>query len=304
MKVRVALLALAPLLFVPFLRADGEVKAPKAPAALEKVAIVGASVSAGVGLDPTSDPLQGQESKLRLAHVVEASIVGAHGPLVDLSDYMFFSAPKPTAKRRAKEAVDAKPSVLVAIDFLFWLGYGPGSEKARLERVDEGLKALEGVKGPILLGDLADFNGVQVSRMMLAPEAIPPKEVLEKLNARIAEWAKGHKNVTVVPIREMFRKVNAGEEFEIHGNKFDKGARARLMQDDGLHTTIEGTCALWVLAVDTWLATKPAGLDDTAFVLDVAGLAEKAPGVVLADPKDARGKAKEPKKKEKAGAGG
>ncbi|MBK7875069.1 MAG: hypothetical protein IPJ77_04845 [Planctomycetes bacterium] len=307
MKPRLFLLASLAFVLVPFLRADSPGPNGPAPAPLAKPAIVGASVSAGVGLDPTADAFQGQESKLRLANVVDASIVGGHDAIVDLSSFMFFSAPKPTAKKSAKEVVEAKPSVVVALDYLFWLGFGPGDEKARLERLEDGFKALEPVKAPLLLGDLPDFNGVEVSRMMLSPEAIPSKEVLAKLNARIAEWAKQHANVVVVPIGEMFRKVNAGEEFEVRGNKFGKDARGRIMQQDGLHTTLEGTCALWVLAVDAWLAKKPTGLDEKAFVLDVAQLVAKAPTAMPADASGAAksGKPSKPsKKKNGVGAGG
>lgn len=305
MKTKLVLLAALSFVVVQFLRADTGTATGPAPAPLAKPAIVGASVSAGVGLDPSADAFQGQESKLRLANVVAASIVGTHDPIHDLSSYVFFTAPKPTAKKSAKEAADAKPSVVVALDYLFWLGFGPGDEKARLARLEDGFKALEAVKAPLLLGDLPDFNGVEVSMMMLSPDAIPAKDVLAKLNARIAEFAKKHENVVVVPIQEMFRKLNAGEEFEIHGNKFGKDARSKLMQSDGLHTTLEGTCAMWVLAVDAWLAKKPAGLDEKAFVLDVAQLVAQAPAAnPTAQGKAKPGSSKPAKKKQGAGAGG
>lgn len=303
MKPKLFLLASLAFVLVPFVRADSGGPTSPAPAPLAKPAIVGASVSAGFGLDPNADAFQGQESKVRLANIVQASIVGAHDPIVDLSSFMFFSAPKPTAKKSAKEVADAKPSVVVALDYLFWLGFGPGDEKARLDRLEDGFKALETIKAPLLLGDLPDFDGVKVSPMMLPPQSIPPKDVLAKLNARLTEWASKHDNVVVVPIEQMFRKLNAGEEFEVHGNKFGKDARAKLMQEDGLHTTLEGTCALWVLAVDAWLAKKPAGLDEKAFVLDVAQLVVKAPTVNPgAQAKEKPGKPA--KKKEGAGAGG
>lgn len=304
MKTPLALLAALAFVLVPLLRADTPPPKAPAPAPLAKPAVIGASVSAGVGLDTTADPFQGQESKLRLSNVVDASIVGTHDAILDLASFMFFSAPKPTAKKSAKEVVEAKPSLVVAIDYLFWLGFGPGDEKARLERIEDGLKALEAVKSPLLLGDLPDFNGVTVSRMMLAPESIPTRDVLAHLNARIAEWAKKRSNVVVVPIEETFRKLNAGEEFTVRGNAFGKDARAKFMQKDGLHTTLEGTCALWVVAVDAWLATKPAGVEEKDFVLDVAQLVAKAPsagGATQDDKKPA--KPTKPAKK-KAGVGG
>ncbi|MCK6445421.1 MAG: hypothetical protein L6Q99_03435 [Planctomycetes bacterium] len=252
----------------------------KAPAALGRVVVVGASVSAGFGLDPRADPFQGQTSRLKLAQIVDASIVGAHAAPLDESDLLFFSAAKATAKRLAKEAGAAKPTLVVALDYLFWLGYGAGDEKERIGRLEDGLKALEGVKGTVLLGDLPDFNGAKVDRLMLPPESIPPSAVIARLNEKCANWAKRRKNVVLVPVASLFSKLTKGEAFTVRGQEFDASAQRRLMQSDGLHTTLEGTCALWVLAVDAWLATQPAGLDETAFELDVAELARKS-GAVL-----------------------
>ena len=57
-----------------------------------------------------------------------------------------------------------------------------------------------------------------------------------------------------------------------------------------------------MIAIDAYLATKPAGVDEKAFECDVAKLAAKAPTALAGDDKSkpkAKGKAKE-----KAGAGG
>lgn len=301
-----ALLALGLLLVPSFTApADGPATVAKAPAPLEKVAVLGASVSAGMGLDPSADPFSGAESKVRLASVIEASILGAHQPLADESSLLFFTAPEPMAKQTVKDAADAKPTMVVALDYLFWLGYGFGDEAKRLARLDAGLKALETFKCPVLLGDFADFNGANVNPLMLSPKAIPSAETVKKLNERVGAWAKEHANVVVVPIGATFAKLRADEPVEVLGNKFEKGATKKLMQLDGLHTTIEGTSALWVVAVDAWLATKPAGVDSSALELDVAKLAAKAPTVTLAGA-SAKAKPEKPAKKpkEKAGAGG
>lgn len=300
------LLALGLLLVPSFsARADGPAAVAKAPAPLEKIAVLGASVSAGMGLDPDADPFAGAESKVRLANVIEASIVGAHQPPVDESTLMFFTAPEPTAKRTVKDALAAKPTMVVALDYLFWFGYGLGDDAKRLARLEAGLKTLETFKCPLLLGDFADFNGANVHPMMLSPKAIPSAATLEKLNERLAAWAKERANVVVVPVKDVFAKLRADELVEVLGNRFEKGATKKLMQADGLHTTIEGTAALWVVAVDAWLATKPAGVDPTAFELDVAKLAAKAPAVTLTGP-GGKAKPEKPAKKpkEKAGAGG
>jgi len=297
-------LAVLCLSVLPTALRAGDTTAAAAPRvdALQRIAIVGASMSAGFGLDPEANPMMGQESKMQLAQIVEASIVGPHEPVHNGATMMFFTAPEPTAKRALAEAKTAKPTVIVALDYLFWMGYGSGNEAKREERVKSALALLEPFECPILLSDLPDFNGAKPDPMMLPPQAIPPAETIVKLNKQIGEWAKEHKNVVLVPQGEMLRKLIADEEIQAGGNTFVKGSRARLLQADGLHTTLEGTCAMWASAVDAWRA-HDATLPVDALLIDVAQLAAKAKGAPPAKPGTAvkPGKAKKAKAKEKAG---
>lgn len=291
--------------------ADAPAPAPESAAkptvavpALQHLAVVGASVSAGIGLDPTANPFAGEKSKLQLAQIVDASITGPHETPHNGADFNFFSSPEAIAKRSAADAKAAKPTALVAIDYLFWMGYGPGSEEKRAARVEAGLKHLEGFACPVLLGDLPDLRGAGTNPMYLPKESIPAAESLAAMNKRIYAWAQERKNVVIVPMAEMLRKLIAEEPFTVGGTLFDKGSKPRLLQADNLHTTLEGTCALWALAVETWRKAD-ASIPADAFLIEVPTLAKKA-----AEPPSAatpvKGKAKRAKpaaKKEKAGAG-
>lgn len=302
------LAALCLIAFPPSLLAgDATATAAARVAVLQRVAIVGASMSAGFGLDPEAGPFSGQESKVQLAQIVEASIVGPHEPVHNGATMMFFTAPEPTAKRSLATAKAAKPTVLVALDYLFWMGYGPGSDAKREERVTSALAMLEDFECPILLSDLPDFNASLPDPMMLPKESIPPAKTIVELNEKIGEWAKGRKNVVLVPQGEMLRKLIADEEIKAGGNTFEKGSRARLMQRDNLHTTLEGTCAMWAGAVDAWRAQDPS-IPADALVLDVVKLAERlqAAPAVKSGPTVKPGKAKKtgPKKKAEKPVGG
>jgi hypothetical protein len=243
--------------------------------ALQHVAIVGASVSAGIGLDPTANPFAGQPSKLQLAQIVEASILGPHETPHNGADFNFFSSPEGIAKRSAADAKAAKPTALVAIDYLFWLGYGPGSDDKRAARVEAGLKLLDGFTCPVLVGDLPDFRGAGTNPMYLPATSIPPAEALSAMNKRIYEWAGAKKNVVIVPMGEMLRKVIVGETFTVAGTTFEKGSKERLLQADNLHTTLEGTCGLWALAVEAWRKADPT-IPADALLIDIPALAKKA----------------------------
>lgn len=287
--------------------ADARAATAAAVPALQRVAVIGASVSAGIGLDPRADPLAGEASRLQLAQIVDASIQGPHETPFNGADFNFFSSPEGIAKRSVADAKAAKPTALVAIDYLFWLGYGSGSEEKRAERVAAGLKLLETFTCPVLVGDLPDFRGAGTNPFFLPPTSIPAAESLAAMNKSIYAWAKERKNVVVVPMAEMLRKLIVDEPFTVAGTTYEKGSKSRLLQGDNLHTTLEGTCGLWALAVESWRAADPT-LPADALLVDIDALAKKAEAARDALP-SAKGKGKRAKggekadKKEKAGAG-
>ncbi len=293
-----------------------EPKSVAAVPALAKIAVLGASVSAGFGLDPTANPFAGDQSRVQIAQIVDASILAAHGAPHNGADLAFFTAPEAVGKRSIAAAKAEKPTAIVAIDFLFWMGYGAGSDDKRADRLDAGLKQLETFECPVLVGDLPDFRGAGTNPMYLPPSSIPPAEAIASMNKRIYSWAKEHKNVVIVPMGEMLRKVIVDEEFTVAGTTFGKGSKARLMQADNLHTTLEGTCGLWAIAVEAWRAADPT-LPAEAFLIDIPALAKKteeaAANAAPAKGKPAPAKGKPGKnaervkptpKKEKAGTGG
>jgi len=279
-------------------------KAAVAVPALQRCAVVGASVSAGFGLDPGANAFAGEKSKLQMAQIVDASIAGPHETPHNGADLNFFSSPEGIAKRAAADAKAARPTALVAIDYLFWMGYGPGGDEKREERVATGLKHLEAFACPVLVGDLPDFRGAGTNPMYLPKESIPSAEALAAMNKRIYAWALDRKNVVIVPMAEMLRKLITDEPFTVGGTLFDKGSKPRLLQADNLHTTLEGTCALWALAVEAWRKAD-ATIPEDAFLIEVPTLAKKA-AEARESAAPVKGKAKKTKpaaKKEKAGAG-
>jgi len=275
-------------------------------AAWKHVAVIGASVSAGMGLDPSANPFAGEKSKVQLAQIVDAAIVPEHDVPWNGADLNFFSSPEGIAKRSVADAKAEKPTALVAIDYLFWLGYGNGSDEKRLARVEAGLKLLEAFACPVLVGDLPDFHGAGTNPLYLPKESIPAAESLAQMNKAIYAWAKERKNVVIVPMAEMLRKVIVDEPITVGGVTFEKGSKSRLLQGDNLHTTLEGTCALWCIAVEAWRAADPT-IPADAFLANPTELAKKVEAAAAAAPakvKRAKPSKAKPKKEEKAGTGG
>lgn len=266
--------------------------------ALQKIAVIGASLSAGFHLDGSMEMFK--PSKIQLAHVIEASLVGEHQPIDNRATQAFFIDPARKSTVALGHLAQSKPSAIVAIDYLFWFGYGEVPEDARIGRLSQALLALEPFTCPILLGDLPDMSAAtRVQQPMLQATMVPKPETLVALNARIAEWAKDKKNVVIVPLADITTRLASDQEIVVHGNKWPKGSIARLMQADRLHPTLEGTCAVWVVAVDAWTKAQK-DVPASAFELDVAQIVMKIkgekPAAAPAAPadKDAKGAVKVP----------
>src|SRR5262245_18863259 len=118
-----------------------------------RIVMVGASASAGF---TESEPLGGPKTpQYRLSCYLESALVAPHEPVQNLANAMFFIQPEAAGRYQIDQALQARPTLLVGIDFLFWFCYSEGpTDKDRLQRFERGLKLLEAVPCPLVLGDI------------------------------------------------------------------------------------------------------------------------------------------------------
>jgi hypothetical protein len=203
-----------------------------------KVAIVGASLSAGF-LD---GPLTGGSSDnhtTALLNVVR-SWLGDGGKVQRFAEVMMFTDPIGLGEKQMKRAHKDGADLLLALDFLFWYGYGgvPAARgedetKARLARFELGLAHLAEWEGPVLTGDLPDMHGA--APRMLPPHAIPSVEALKALNERLASFAKERPNVHVLPLRAMVKEMKEkGVSLPLAAGAVQVPPGG-MLQGDGLH---------------------------------------------------------------------
>jgi hypothetical protein len=271
-------------------------------AGLARIAVLGASVSDGFGLDDEIG------ARTVFADVVDASLKTAHESVYNKASAFFFSDPAGTARDAVEAAKKKDPTLVVGIDYLFWFGYGRvPAESDRLARFEKGLASLESFTCPVLVGDLPDMSPALegesplTHRPMLRREQVPTPESLKKLNERLAAWSTEHANVVVVPLAEMLARVRAHDEIALRGNVWPKDAAPRLLQKDLLHPTLEGAIAVWLVAGDCLVRARPAYPAD-AFEWDAKAIWRKVYDS-KADAREARleklRKAKEAKQHEK-----
>lgn len=267
-------------------RAAGErnTTKPAAPATtpldLGAAVVIGASVSAGAevtlpGLKPKM--LQGDAT---LAEVL-AAIAHEGGPPVGFADMMFFSRPDAIAEKQLNAALGKQPTMVFAIDYLFWHAYGaPMTDDMRRATFDKGLARLDRFTCPIVIADLPDMSHA-VGMMLMAPQ-VPPKPVQEELNRKLEAWAAERPRVVLVKLRDVVAAAMSNQPVRLGGQDL-AGEQARsLLTANGLHTTADGSI---LLALECLQRMKERGIlsPTTAWTTDAAAIKSRLTETKLAD---------------------
>ena len=227
---------------------------------LERIAVIGASASAGFNTWSTLGEV------VSLARALDATIVGEHGRIVSSASAMFFLSPERAGQHAAAVAMEARPTLLVAVDFLFWFGYGTKVRpEQRLNDLDKALALLEPFECPVLISTLPDMR--RAIGKMLRARQVPRPALLERLNQGIRDWASERDNVRLVDLAGLLEDLEANRAFELRETKYAEGETRALLQWDRLHPTAEGLCALSVVISDAILRVEPR-LSPEEFDLD------------------------------------
>jgi hypothetical protein len=227
----------------------------------ERIVIIGASVSHGFaaaehfGLGP-------QTQEYALDRYLDAALLAPHEPARNLANAMFFMLPDDFGHAQVRQALTNHPTLVIGIDFPFWFCYGRGvTDQDRLEHFEKGLKLLESVECPLIIGDIPDASA-SINRMLSAREVASPN-VRVSANRRLREWAAQHKQVTLVPVSEFMAAAAANKAITLHGRVIAAGATRALLQRDRLHPSRRGCAVLAISILDAFLAGRP-GLEESA----------------------------------------
>jgi len=265
---------------------------PQAPATtraepnpiLQRIVVLGASFSAGFGLQPDAG------SRIGLSDIVDATILVPHETVSATASLFFFASPDSIGEKLTAKVVAADPTLVVALDYLFWFGYGvQPSDEERLRHLDKGLLSLESISCPLLLGDIPDMRAASEPASpggvppLLTADQVPSAQALASLNARIRSWAAERKEVVVVPVASWIDRLRSGEVIEIHGNRWGGAEGGKLIGPDRLHPTLEGAVALWVAGLERLVAARK-DLSPPAFDWDAKSIARR----VLASKENAK----------------
>jgi len=227
-----------------------------------RIHVVGASLSAGTG---SSIELMTKRD-VPLGRVLACALPTEGVTVVDHGDTFFFAAPTERGPKQIAAALEAAPTLVIALDFLFWYGYGDSvrGDDARLARLELGLAELDRCPCPIVIGDLPDISlALQgkgpLGRPIVSRSMFPSAEGLERLNQRIHEWMATRPRVHQVPLGAMLTTMQKGEALALRGNTWKPGEVSEVLQADLLHPTARGSVWVALATVDV-LARAPLGV--------------------------------------------
>jgi len=223
----------------------------RAEGPLERVVVLGASVSGGHGL------------AVDLARALDAIVAAPHEPVRGFADHLFFLAPRPRGREQLERVRAARPTLVVAVDFLFWYGYGfAASEEERLERLEAGLAELERFECPLVVGGFPDVSAA--AGKILLPAQVPAPETIAALERRVRAWSAERPGVVLLPLDELVGRIQSGAGFTIGDRPWPAEPGLRLLQWDDLHPTLEGltglACKIGELLRERFADVRPSDL--------------------------------------------
>lgn len=260
-----------------------------APVATRRIAIIGASVSDGFGVRLRSGKPDANGTRpvigVTMAMLLDAAASDPAGvQVMSHASNRFFLAPDAVARDSVRKAIADKPTLVLAVDWLFWSSYGSrradgepvrhcDDRAERLERALGVLQPLVDTGVPIVLGDLPDMRDA-IEGGMLTETMVPDAECLARLNARIHAWAAERRNVALLELREVVRRALAKEPIRACSRDWCEADLGPLLQKDRLHPTLNGSLAVVAAALQAADA-KTAGAVSRAFDLDPAKVRQR-----------------------------
>lgn len=226
------------------------VRPPELPTALplDRIAIVGASVSDGLGGTPFGEAF--------VAAAPRSAIESA-------ANVMLFRDPIGDTRRQVERAIAFRATAIVGLDLMFWQLYGSTDPAWRQQARESALAELERARKAgawIVLGDVPHV--VTASEMLIPRHAVPSAADVTAFNAAITAWG-ARERVLIVPFASWAEPLANDQETELAPG--ERVPAKTLVTPDGLHPNALGVWAL-LDRLDRYIETKLPGTPKDALV--------------------------------------
>ena len=268
---------------------DGAAAATKESGHLyDRLVIIGASASDGFGVavfeevaanaqPAESTPAatkKGRRVSLNLSDVLRLAMTTNESTASDspkrivhhYASGFFFSNPGVVGRGEVDRALNAKPTLVLGLDFLFWYVYGTVSAEGtkmqtseeRLANLDAGLAQLDRVVAagvPLVISDVPDMHAA--IGKMLAKNQVPAVETIASANTRIAEWIATRPTARLIRLSQILGLLKAGGTVDLAGRTWTTDEFGDFLQRDQLHPTFVGTVIIAAALIDLARGNEP-----------------------------------------------
>lgn len=194
---------------------------------LDRIAVVGASVSAGFG------------------GVSFGELVTAAAPRSKVESYatlFLFRDPVGVTATQIDQAIAFRATTILGLDLLFWDVYRETDPAWRDRAVASALEQLERARAAgawIVIGDIPRIT--TANEAFIAKESVPDVASLARYNEEIKAWSK-RERVLLVPFASWAEPLAAGGDVTLRSG--EKLPASSLVGPDGLHANAAGAWAL------------------------------------------------------------
>ncbi len=199
----------------------------KAALPVERIAIVGASVSAGFGGAPFGELV---------------SAAAKRSKVESFANLFLFRDPIGDTRSQIDQAIAFRATAVIALDLLFWDVYRETDPGWRDRAIAAALGELERARASgawIVVGDVPHIT--TASEMLIAKDSVPDAATLARYNDQIRAWAR-RERVLFVPFASWAEPLAAGGEVELSSG--ERVPASTLVGPDGLHANVLGAWAL------------------------------------------------------------
>ena len=234
-------------------------------ALFERVVVIGASLSSGFGLDREVG------APLSFAKIFDEVLVAEHGAILSNVQPWFFADPEGYGRLMIDDIVKRDPTLVVAVDFPFWFGYGSLEEEKRVPRLELALSLLEELKCPVVVGNFPNMDAALGS--MLSVIQIPEPPTLTALNDRIRAWTDQKPTRMLADLAAYSELIR--EEQDVQVGSGWEGKRAKeLLQEDQLHPSLIGAVMIAIMTGEV-LSKDVKEVEANSFDSDIGAVVER-----------------------------
>ena len=221
--------------------------------------IIGASVSDGYHHTET---IGGPKSEaLALDLYLQKLLESPETKIINLSNRLCFFSPLVIAHKQIFDAQKNEPSIVIAIDQLFWHLYGRYDNKEeRLKTFQNALDNLSAIDCPLIIGNIPDAS--ESIRKMLSVKQVPKIETINKANQILSKWVEkriqNKQRTAIVDLSSFMKLCVANEEIKLSNVIYPAGTTRDFLQRDRLHPTPLGISAISRAVMDAVMRLQPA----------------------------------------------